>query len=71
MHRYILLIIVALVVPQSADAADKPKQPNVIIFLSDDVGYGEYGFQGNKEIPTPNMAKGANHTISRVTASHV
>ena len=55
MHRYILLIIVALVVPQSADAAFKPKQPNVIIFLSDDVGYGEYGFQGNKEIPTPNI----------------
>ena len=55
MHRYILLIIVALVVPQSADAAFKPQQPNVIIFLSDDVGYGEYGFQGNKEIPTPNI----------------
>jgi arylsulfatase A-like enzyme len=30
-------------------------KPNVIIFLSDDVGYGEYGFQGNTEIPTPNI----------------
>ena len=37
----------------AATAADK--KPNVIIFLSDDVGYGEYGFQGNKEIPTPNI----------------
>ncbi len=31
------------------------KQPNVIIFLSDDVGWGEYGFQGGKDIPTPHI----------------
>src|SRR5262245_25862955 len=30
-------------------------KPNIIVFLSDDVGYGEYGFQGNREIPTPNI----------------
>src|SRR5688572_30282271 len=30
-------------------------KPNVIVFLSDDVGYGEYGFQGNTQIPTPNI----------------
>ncbi len=33
----------------------KSRQPNVIIFLSDDVGWGEHGFQGNKEIPTPSI----------------
>jgi arylsulfatase A-like enzyme len=38
-----------------AVAAAEAKKPNVIVFLSDDVGYGEYGFQGNKEIPTPNI----------------
>ena len=37
----------------AADAA--PKKPNIIVFLSDDVGWGEHGFQGNKEIPTPNI----------------
>jgi arylsulfatase A-like enzyme len=31
------------------------RQPNVIIFLSDDEGYGELGCQGNKEIPTPHI----------------
>jgi arylsulfatase A-like enzyme len=36
-----------------ATAAD-PK-PNVIVFLCDDVGYGEFGFQGNSEIPTPHI----------------
>ena len=38
-----------------ASAADGPRKPNVIVFLSDDVGYGEYGFQGNKQIPTPHI----------------
>lgn len=36
-------------------AAADGKKPNVIIFLSDDVGWGEHGFQGNKQIPTPNI----------------
>src|SRR4051812_26019638 len=47
-----LLLSAAAVLAVAATAAGKP---NVIIFLSDDVGYGEYGFQGNKEIPTPNI----------------
>jgi len=39
----------------TASAAEPAKKPNVIVFLTDDVGYAEYGFQGNKEIPTPNI----------------
>ncbi len=31
------------------------ERPNVLIILTDDTGYGEYGFQGNKQIPTPNI----------------
>jgi arylsulfatase A-like enzyme len=31
------------------------RQPNVIIFLADDEGYGELGAQGNPEIPTSNI----------------
>jgi len=31
------------------------RKPNVIVFLSDDVGWGEYGFQGAKDIPTPHI----------------
>lgn len=49
-----LLIIFTFTATLPVRAAEARK-PNVIVFLSDDVGYGEYGFQGNKEIPTPNI----------------
>lgn len=52
MTRYLFAAAVVVLAGTAATAADKP---NVIVFLSDDVGYGEYGFQGNKEIPTPNI----------------
>jgi arylsulfatase A-like enzyme len=58
MRQCSLLIVVAfatLAATCAVDAAEKPPRPNIIIFLSDDVGYGEYGFQGNAEIPTPNV----------------
>jgi arylsulfatase A-like enzyme len=53
-------------------AADKetPRKPNVIVFLSDDVGYGEFGFQGNKEIPTKHIDSIAKNGV-RFTAGYV
>src|SRR5438093_1563840 len=54
MRYFLILLAVAAFAASPALAADGRK-PNVIVFLSDDVGYGEYGFQGNKEIPTPHV----------------
>ena len=48
------LLILAAAAGFAAPAAAASK-PNVIVFLSDDVGWAEYGFQGNKQIPTPNI----------------
>ncbi len=47
--------VLALMTSVTTCLAADAKKPNVIVFLSDDVGYGEYGFQGNMQIPTPNI----------------
>lgn len=57
-----------------AHAAGEPvkQAPNIIVIVSDDQGYADAGFQGSKDIPTPNldaMAKdGVRCTRGYVTA---
>ncbi|MCI0377014.1 MAG: sulfatase-like hydrolase/transferase [Gemmataceae bacterium] len=46
------------------------KKTNILIILCDDVGYGEFGFQGNKQIPTPNIDSIATNGI-RFTQGYV
>lgn len=49
----VLCVVAALVsVTWQADAADKP---NLVIFYADDLGWGETGAFGNKDIPTPHI----------------
>ena len=49
----VFALLLACLASAIATAADR--KPNVIVFLADDVGYGEFGFQGNNEIPTPHI----------------
>jgi len=54
----------------AADAASK--KPNIIVIVSDDQGYADAGFQGAKDIPTPNLdtlaSEGVRCTRGYVTA---
>src|SRR5262245_48063686 len=59
-----------LACPASGRAEEKRKQPNVIVILVDDVGYGEFGFQGNKEVPTPHIDSIAKNGV-RFTSGYV
>jgi arylsulfatase I/J len=36
-------------------AAVKAPRPNIVFFLSDDMGWDQVGFNGGKEVPTPNI----------------
>lgn len=64
-----LFALTMLLMPMMVRAADTAK-PNVIIFLCDDVGWPEFGFQGGKEIPTPNIDSIAQHGV-RFTQGYV
>src|SRR4051795_1289100 len=64
-----LALCASLFAPGRSEAAEARK-PNVLIILSDDVGWGEYGFQGGKDIPTPNIDSIARNGV-RVTQGYV
>lgn len=71
-----LLVFVDLstIASASDDATvQKNRQPNIVILLADDLGYGETGCQGNPQIPTPHIdsiAKdGVRFTNGYVTAA--
>ncbi len=58
---------------QAADkAAGAPDNPNIILILVDDMGYGDAGFNGCTDIPTPHIdriaANGVRFTDGYVTA---
>jgi arylsulfatase A-like enzyme len=57
--------------PEFVNAADKP---NILVFLCDDTGYGEFGFQGGKDIPTPHIdsiaASGVRFTQGYVSGTY-
>ena len=74
MKHTLALLTVLLLAPLAAlHAADAPHQrPNILFIVADDLGYGELGCYGGKEIPTPHLdalaAGGARFTSGYVTA---
>ncbi|MEO0477615.1 MAG: sulfatase-like hydrolase/transferase, partial [Planctomycetota bacterium] len=48
------VVLSGMLVPMLSHAQAKP---NVLVIISDDAGYADFGFQGSKKIPTPNFDK--------------
>ncbi len=56
-----------------AESASSTAKPNILLILADDAGYYDFGCQGSKEIPTPNVdsiaANGVRFTDGHVSAT--
>jgi arylsulfatase A-like enzyme len=66
-----MLSAVALAaVPLTAQAADPPRRPNVLLIVSDDQGYADGGCFGGKGILTPNLDRLADEG-ARLTSFYV
>ena len=55
---------VALFCLAAADATEKAKPPNVVIFLADDAGWGDYTHSGNRQVSTPHIDAIATEGVS-------
>jgi arylsulfatase A len=62
MHRISLLLLPYLLMSSSLAAADTA-QPNFIVFLTDDQGWGDLGCYGHPKLKTPNLDKFANEGL--------
>ncbi len=54
--KLVLSLIPLLFIVATVDAADS-KPPNIVLILSDDQSYTDYGFMGHPEIETPHLDK--------------
>ena len=72
--RSLLLFILLIPCCHPKGLLAQDKLPNIVILLADDLGYGELGCQGNKEIPTPHIdsiaRNGTRFTDGYVTAAY-
>lgn len=68
MNKPLAALVLFLAMLTAAHAA--APRPNVLLIVADDLGYADLGFQGSKDIPTPNLDRLATGGI-RCTSGYV
>jgi len=61
--RITLLLLVSLLAPTPLVAQTKPSKPNIVVFLADDMGWGDSATYGHPLIKTPNLDKLASQGV--------
>ena len=54
MHRFLFLLAFVVVKAASAQSGSA-QRPNVVLIITDDVGYGDFGSYGARDLKTPNV----------------
>jgi len=65
-----LVLFVSHIVAQPKGDKKAKRNPNIILIVTDDQGYGDVGFNGCKDIPTPHIDQIANQGV-RFTQGYV
>jgi arylsulfatase A len=55
MNRSLALGLALGILSPTAVHADEPGRPNVVVFLADDLGYGDLECYGHPRIKSPNL----------------
>ena len=59
----IKLLVALLTLPLALLQAAETEKPNIILIISDDQGFPDYGFMGNKDVKTPNLDRMASQSM--------
>ena len=59
----IFFVLCCLLSVEISSAQNTNSKPNLIVIMTDDMGYADVGFNGCKDIPTPNIDRIANDGV--------